>query len=153
MDPNELRAARSEAVPFNRHLGLEIRDIGAGNSGVRLPAANALRNHLGTQHAGALFSAGEAASGAAFLGAFVDRLAEIRPLATKAKIAFLRTARGPILAIAHLDDAAHELLGALLAEGLVRFPVRVDLRDDEDRAVAEMTVHWHVRLVSRKAAA
>ena len=46
-----------------------------------------LHNHVGSQHAGALFSAGEAASGAAFVGAFAERMGEITPLA--------RTRRSP----------------------------------------------------------
>ena len=42
-----------------------------GRGVVTLPDDERLHNHVGSQHAGALFSAGEAASGGAFLGAFV----------------------------------------------------------------------------------
>ena len=41
---------------------------------VSLPEADNLNNHVGSQHAGALFSAGEAASGGAFVGAFAERM-------------------------------------------------------------------------------
>ena len=55
-------------------------------------------NHVQSQHAGALFTAGEAASGAAFISAFAERMGDITPLAEKAEIAYLKIARGDITA-------------------------------------------------------
>ena len=46
---------------------------------VKLPDMANLHNHVGSQHAGALFSAGEAASGAAFVGAFVEVMGGSHP--------------------------------------------------------------------------
>ena len=60
------------AVPFAGYLGLEITEVGAGEATVVLPRRPELNNHVGSQHAGALFTAAETASGAAFVGAFAE---------------------------------------------------------------------------------
>ena len=86
MDYQAMRDALGDSIPFNRHVGLVVCEIAPGRAVVRLPEDDRLHNHVGSQHAGALFSAGEAASGGAFLGAFAERLGEITPLAESAEI-------------------------------------------------------------------
>jgi len=144
MDYEALRAGLSQAVPFNVHLGLEVAEVGPGLGVVVLPEGDHLVNHVGSQHAGALFGAGEAASGAAFISAFAERLAEIRPLAKAASIDYTKIARGPITATGRLDGA-EELLARLDTDGTVEFPVHVEMTDGEGNVVANMTVDWHVR--------
>ena len=145
MDYDALRAGLSEAIPFNRHLDLEVVEIADGRAVVRLPEAQHLSNHVGSQHAGALFSAAEAASGGAFVGAFAERMGGITPLAKSASIDYLKLAGGPITATASFSEPKDELLGRLDAEGRVEFPVAVELADESGTTVATMTVHWHVR--------
>ena len=145
MDFTALADGLTQAIPYNRHLGLRVAELGAGTGVVELPDDERLRNHVGSQHAGALFSAGEAASGGAFLAAFAERLADVTPLAESAEIAYRRVARGPITATARLDAAPADLLAELDREGRVRFPIAVALTDGEDELVAEMTVRWYVR--------
>ena len=144
MDYAAVAAGLQQAVPLNIHLGLEVVEVGPGLGVVRLPDDNRLRNHVGSQHAGGLFSAGEAASGGAFVGAFAERMGEITPLAERAEIAYRRRARGPITATGRLEGA-DRLLAELDEAGVVRFEVPVELTDQEDTVVAEMTVHWHVK--------
>ena len=145
MDYDAIREGLTAAIPYNAHLGLEVVEVGPGRGVVRLPDDERLRNHVGTQHAGGLFSAAEAASGAAFVGAFAEKLAGITPLARSASIQYVALARGPITATATLEEDASALLERLDAEGKVQFPVRVELADEHDAAVAEVTVDWHVR--------
>jgi acyl-coenzyme A thioesterase PaaI-like protein len=147
MDYEAIRAGMAVAIPFNTHLGLEVVELGPGRGVVRLPDRAELRNHVGSQHAGALFAAGEAASGGAFVGAFAERLAEITPLAEGADIAYRRIARGTITATGTLSADADELLAQLDEEGAVRFTVEVDLTDGSGDTIAEMSVRWHVRAV------
>jgi acyl-coenzyme A thioesterase PaaI-like protein len=144
MDYAALAAGMQQAIPFNVHLGLEVVEIGPGLGVVRLPEGPHMVNHVGSQHAGGLFSAGEAASGGAFVGAFAERMGEIRPLAAKAEIEYRKIARGPITATARLEDAEAKV-AELDADGVTRFPVSVALTDGEGELVAEMTVHWHVK--------
>lgn len=144
MDYAALAAGMQQAIPFNVHLGLEVLEIGPGLGVVRLPEGPHMVNHVGSQHAGGLFSAGEAASGGAFVGAFAEKMGEITPLAQSADIEYRKIARGPITATARLEDAEGKV-AELEAEGLTRFPVPVELTDAEGTVVAAMTVHWHVK--------
>jgi uncharacterized protein (TIGR00369 family) len=134
------------AVPFAGHLGLEITSVAEGEAAVRLPERAELTNHVGSQHAGALFTAAETASGAAFVGAFAERMGDVTPLARSAEISYEKIARGAIEASARLGVPAAEALATLDAEGKVEFPCEVELADESGTRVATATVHWHVRL-------
>ena len=136
----------NQAVPFAGFLGLDIARIADGEAVVVLPERAELTNHVGSQHAGALFTVAEAASGAAFLGAFAERLAEVTPLARNAEIAFEKIAKGPIEATARLGIDKDEALAALDSDGKVVFPCEIELTDSDGTRVATATVHWHVRL-------
>ena len=146
MDYDAIRAGLQGAIPYNVHIGLEVAEVAEGRGVVRLPDRPEIRNHVGSQHAGALFSAGEAASGAAFVGAFAERLGDLTPLAEGADIAYRKLAQGVITATARLDRDLPELLAALDEDGVIRFPVGVELTNATGDLVAEMTVRWHVRV-------
>jgi acyl-coenzyme A thioesterase PaaI-like protein len=145
LDYEAVRAGLEAAIPYNRHIGLQVAEVGEGRGVITLPEDDRLHNHVGSQHAGALFSAGEAASGAAFVGAFAEHMGNITPLARSADISYLKLAKGPITATGTLQGTTEELLSALEADGKVEFPVKVDLADANGNTVAEMTVNWHVR--------
>lgn len=133
------------ALPFNRHLGLEVVAAEEGAGVVRLPERPELLNHIGTQHAGALFTAGEAASGAAVLGAFADLLSTAVPLARNAHIDYRKPARGPITATASLGEPKGAVLERFHRDGKTNFDVVVNLADGAGVTVAEMRVTWHLR--------
>jgi acyl-coenzyme A thioesterase PaaI-like protein len=145
MDYEAIRSGLQGAIPYNVHLGLEVAEVAPGRGVIRLPDRAEIRNHVGSQHAGALFSAGEAASGAAFVGAFAERLGDLTPLAESAEITYRKLAQGVITATGTLETDAEELLAALDEDGVVRFPVEVDLTNAVGETVAAMTVRWHVR--------
>lgn len=145
-DFDAIAQGMTQAVPFVRHVGLEITDVGLGEAVVRLPERGELTNHVGSQHAGALFTAAEAASGAAFVGAFAERMSEVTPLARSAEISYEKIAKGAIEARARLGVPAEEALATLDAEGKVRFPCEIELYDSDGIRVATATVQWHVRL-------
>jgi len=136
----------SQAVPFVGYLGLEITAISEGEATVVMPERPELLNHVGSQHAGALFTAAETASGAAFVGAFAERMGDVTPLARSAEIAYEKIASGPITATARLGVDAAEALATLNGEGKVEFPCEVELTDAGGQRVGSATVHWHVRL-------
>lgn len=144
-DFDAIAQGMTEAVPFAAFLGLDIARIEDGESVVILPERAELTNHVGSQHAGALFTVAEAASGAAFLGAFAERLAEVTPLARNAEIAYEKIAKGPIEATAKLGVDREEALATLDSEGKVVFPCEIVLTDTAGNRVATATVQWHVR--------
>jgi uncharacterized protein (TIGR00369 family) len=138
----------TQVVPFVGYLDLEIESIAAGEATVVLPDKAELKNHVGSQHAGALFTVAETASGAAFVGAFAERMGEVRPLARSAEISYEKIANGEITAIGKLGVDPAAALATLDAEGKVEFPCQVELSDGDGQRVATATVHWHVRLKS-----
>jgi uncharacterized protein (TIGR00369 family) len=136
----------SQAVPFVGYLGLEITEISEGEATVVMPERPELLNHVGSQHAGALFTVAETASGAAFVGAFAERMGELTPLARSAEISYDKVAEGPITAKAKLGIPAAKAHETLDAEGKVEFPCDVELTNAGGDLVAAANVRWHVRL-------
>ena len=134
------------AVPFAGHLGIEVTSLAEGKATAVLPERDELKNHVGSQHAGALFTVAETASGAAFVGAFAERMGDVTPLARSAEIAYEKIAKGPIEAHATLAMAKSEALATLDSAGKVEFPCEVLLTDADGTQVATATVRWHVRL-------
>src|SRR3954462_12454303 len=164
MDFDAVAAGLNQAIPFNRHVGLVVEEVAPGRGVVTLPDGEHLHNHVGSQHAGGLFSAGEhlhthvgsqhagglfsageAASGGAFLGAFAEPLGGLTPLAKSASIDYRKIARGPVTATGTLDADVEALLASIESDVRVEFPIEVEMTDGEGNVVATMTVHWHVR--------
>jgi acyl-coenzyme A thioesterase PaaI-like protein len=146
VDYDAVAAGLSQAIPFNVHLRLQTTTVAPDHGVVRLADDERLRNHVGSQHAGALFAAGEAASGAAFVGAFLEMMGEITPLAESADIAYRKLAKGEITATGRFAQDSEALKSKLRQDGRIRFPVRVEMTDSAGELVAEMTVNWYVRL-------
>ncbi len=145
-DFDAIAAGMTQAVPFAGFLGLEITSVAEGEAVVVLPERQELTNHVASQHAGALFTAAETASGAAFVGAFAERMGDVTPLARSAEIAYEKIAKGPIEAKATLGMPKAEALATLDSAGKVEFPCEVVLSDADGTRVATATVRWHVRL-------
>ena len=148
MDYEAIRSGLAQAVPFNGHLGLEVLEVGDGFAKVRLPDEDRLKNHVGSQHAGALFGAGEAASGAAVVGAFAEHLGSVTPLVKNAQIRFTKIALGPIVAAARIEEPVTSVLERLERDRRSDFAVRVELTNGEGAQVGELTVTWMVRKAS-----
>src|ERR1700753_4065548 len=119
------------AVPYVAHMGIEVTAMSEGEATALLPERAELKNHVGSQHAGALFGVAETASGAAFVGAFAARMGDVTPLARSAQIAYVKVARGPIEANARLEMPAAEALSKLDGDGRVDFSVEVEMIDAE----------------------
>lgn len=139
-----IRKQLGDAVPFARHCGVELLSIGDAVAEARLPDRPELKNHIGSQHAAAMFALAETASGGAMAGAFAPILLTVRPVAAEAKIAFVKVAKGPLTASATIAEGGEALRARMTAEGKVRFPVAIDIRDEGGETVASMTVDWYV---------
>jgi len=146
IDFDAIAQGMSQAVPFAKYLGIEVTEVAPGEAVAVLPERPELTNHVSSQHAGALFTAAETASGAAFVGAFAERMGDVTPLARNAEISYEKIANGPIEARATLGVPADEALATLDADGKVVFPCQIELTDAEGQRVATATVQWHVRL-------
>lgn len=151
MDYAAIAAGLNAAVPFAGHVGAVVESVGAGECVVTLPDEPHLRNHVGSLHAGALFTAAETASGGAFVGAFAEQMGGLRPLVREASIRYSKVARGPITARAAFATPIDEVRAALDRDGRADFDVDVTLSDAEGVDVAALQVRWNVKVLAAAA--
>ena len=140
-----IKAHLGTAIPFATHVGVELLEIGDGMATAALDQRRETSNHIETQHAGAMFTLGEAASGAALAGALAPVILQSRPVAAGAQISYVKIARGRLTASAETSQPGAELLATLKSAGKVAFDVHVDVRDAEGDTGVTMTVSWHVK--------
>lgn len=145
MNPYDMiKAHLGRAVPFANHVGVKILEVGDGTASAELDQRDETSNHIASQHAGAMFTLGEAASGAAVAGALAPVILEMRPVAATAQIAFKKIAKGTLTAHGRTSRPGAELMAAIRDEGKVAFDVAVDIRDADGETVVEMAVNWYV---------
>jgi uncharacterized protein (TIGR00369 family) len=140
-----IKQQMASTVPFAAHSGVRLEEISDGAAKAVLEQTATSINHIGSQHAGALFTLGEAASGGAMAGTFSDSILSVRPIASDARIRYSKIAKGTITAIATVAADPTHLRDTLAAEGKVIFDVDVTLADALGNIVAEMAVSWNVR--------
>ena len=141
---DRIKQQMMDTLPFVRLLGISIDDIGAGTSKVSMPEDPRLHNHLGTQHAGALFTLAETASGAAMAGGFAELILGLRPVAKESRIQYQKLARGVTRAEGRVPGDLAALKAQLAQDGKVAFPVAVDIFDFEGTLAAQVTVDWYL---------
>ena len=145
VDWDSMRAGMDTIVPFIPVVGIRCTEMSVGRAVCVLPDRTEVHNHIGSLHAGAMFTAGESAAGMAFTGAFIDQLDSIQPLAAGAQIRYLAVARGDLTVEATLRDDVADIRERLARDGKVTFVVDVEMRDPEGVPCVEMSVDWHVR--------
>jgi acyl-coenzyme A thioesterase PaaI-like protein len=143
-----IREQLGGAVPFARHAGVKLSHVEQGLARAALEQTATSINHIGTQHAGALFTLGETASGGAMAGVFADRILNVRPIAGEAQIRYTRLAKGTITAEARVVGTREALIEALERDKKVAFDVAVTMSDGEGKEVATMRVSWTVKAVT-----
>jgi uncharacterized protein (TIGR00369 family) len=140
-----IKQQMTSTVPFAAHNGVNIVEISDGEAIAKISQTPNSINHIGSQHAGALFTLGETASGCAMAGTFAEHILSIRPLAVDARIKYTKIAKGSIKARATVGADTNALRATLLAEGKISFNIDVAMTDEANRIVSEMTVNWHIR--------
>ncbi|MEC3955929.1 YiiD C-terminal domain-containing protein [Nocardia sp. CDC153] len=143
IDYEYLRAVSQALVPFGGHVGTLVTEIGPERAVVEIPAVEQVRNHMGTVHAGALFTAADIAGAAAFVGAAAEKLYTVERLVLRGGTAsYRKPAVGRIRAIATVDGP--ELAVILAAAESARFELsgKASLLDDSDVVVAKFTFDY-----------
>lgn len=135
-----------ENVPYAKHSGIELLEIAEGRGSAQLPDWKETQNHMGSQHAGALFTLAEAASGAAMVSLFADKVLMVRAAITEAKINYAKAARGVVRATGLLRQPGAKILDEFNREGRVTFNVDVSMTDSKDREIGTMEVVWAIQL-------
>lgn len=134
----------ASVVPFAQHAGVTVTTVGDGMAMATLADEAFTKNHVGTQHAGALFTVAEAASGAALAGVMANVLSEMHAVVRSSTISYRAPANGPITATASTSKPGFTARNEYAAEGRTSFDIDVSMTDAEGDEVASMTVEWVV---------
>lgn len=143
-----IRQHMTDNVPFAGYIGVKLQEISPERGVATLAKRSEVENHIQTMHAGAMFTLGEAASGAAMGGVLADQLLSARPVAANATIKYVKTAKTDLTAIAKASMPAADALKTLSEEGKVVFDVNVGIQDADKNTCAEMTVAWHIKKIA-----
>ena len=135
----------NRSVPFARHAAVEVVTADPGSASSSIPDAPFLRNHVGTQHAGALFTVGEAASGAVMAASLADLLETATPMVRQASVRYFKPARGEITASARFALDPSIVRDTFAGGGEADFQILVSLQDKSADEVAVMSIEWSLR--------
>ena len=131
-------------VPFIGTVGLRIDEITPGHAVATLPSRPEVHNHMGTCHAGAVYTLGESASGGVVLSLFADLLPNAFIALKTATVTHTRAAPGDVVATASLTGDPGETRATYDDTGKVDFEVEVAFAVGETD-VARMVYTWAVR--------
>jgi len=131
-------------VPFINTVGLRIDSVTPGQSTATLPSRAEVHNHMGTCHAGAVYTLGESASGGVVLSMFADQLPGVFIALKSAVVTHSKAAPGDVVATAQLDGDPAATRAAYEADGRVDFDVVVELKVGEVET-ARVVYTWAVR--------
>ena len=140
----DLGVMLTQMIPFIRTVGLTIDDVGRGTAQATLPARPEVNNHLGTAHAGAVYTLGESASGGAVLSIFADQLPGAFVALKSSQVQHLKAAAGDVVASATLVGDAKAIRASYDETGKVDFDVEVSL-DVGELKTAHIVYTWAVR--------
>ena len=140
-----IRDHMDKSVPFATVTGVELVEVSPERGVARLAKRPEVENHIQTMHAGAMFTLGEAASGAALGGVLGELLMAARPVAADASIKYLKTGKTDLTATATANSDAETIRKELSEIGKVVFDIKVAITDAEGVTVSEMVVNWHVK--------
>lgn len=144
MSAQRIHDMLASIVPFVRTVGLTVTEVGPGTATALLANETAVQNHIGSVHAGALYTLGESATGAVVLGLFGDLLPNVFIALKGATVAHSKARPGDLTALATLDGDAAAVRAAYEAEGKADFDVHVRFEVDGTE-VATVTYSWAAR--------
>ena len=144
MSLEQIPAMLRQMVPFIDTVGLTIDEVLPGHATARLTSRREVHNHIGTVHAGALYTVGESASGAVVLGLFGDKMPGLFVALKGATVAHTKARAGDLLAHARIDGEATALRQRYETDGKLDFNVQVSF-EVEGVEVAHVTYTWAVR--------
>lgn len=131
-------------VPFVGTVGIQVDTIEPGSATATLPYRNEVGNHMGTAHAGAVYSLGETAAGGVLLSVFADQMSSAYIALKSAHVKHHKARPGDVVAQAKLVGDAAAMRAAYDADGKADFDVHVDLNVGDTR-IAEVLYTWAVR--------
>ncbi|MFN7951703.1 MAG: PaaI family thioesterase [bacterium] len=144
IDLDSTRTMVEQFIPFVRKVGVVLEEARPRHVKLRYPPQDSNLNHVGMQHAGALFTFGETCGGAAILVSF-----DLEPVILVAKSARIDYRKPVYDAIwCEIDVPAQTVERVerdLAATGKALYPLTMEATNAAGELVFQMTVDFHFR--------
>lgn len=116
-----------------------------------LPASDACANHIGTVHAGALYTLAECCSGNRIIEVFGPRFDEVLTVLRRAEVKYRAAATGTLHARPQVaDDAVDTFLETFNTRGRALLPIDAVVTMADGSRVMQATFQWYVTDESAK---
>lgn len=151
LESNSPRLARMATMcalslmsPFNRHLKARMLEWTDERAVVEVRRIRRVRNHVGSIHAGALFTLGETCAGLVIIRNFPFK--HFRPLMSDVKVSYTKQARGDVVGEAIIPPADIARMHQTIMQGEVpTIDVTTNIFNDQKEIVAVVTTAWQVK--------
>jgi thioesterase domain-containing protein len=128
-----------DSIAFTRFLGIDKQ--------LTLSPQPHLTNHLGSLHAGALFTLAETASGLFLATAFPEYKKDVLPLLRHSEIKYIRPANETVEAVCQLDTVEKDrFIKQLTQKRKATVNITVTLQTKEKSPVAKAHFRWFITL-------
>ena len=133
--------------PFNNHLGAKLLDWTDERAFIFVKRRRGVRNHVGSIHAGALFTLGETCAGLVIIRNFPFE--KFRPLMSDVKVTYSKQARGDVygecVAVPNAMSDAHHIFDS---GEIPTIEMTTNITGDvngEKQIIAVVTTTWQVK--------
>lgn len=142
-DYEQIRRTVDAIVPFTNLVGVHITELGNGSAVAEVPARDAMLNHLGTVHAGAMFLAAEVACAGAFSGVIAPRILQVRTFVLRdCRVSFVKPAHGRIRALGTVSSPILADVVRRKTEEQFDLTGNAQLYDDNNTMVAKVDLDY-----------
>jgi len=123
--------------------------IGSDNGRLLLNMSEEKMNHVGTIHAGALYTLAETASGQVLYEQFTELADSVIPLLRESQIKYKKSAESSVWAKGIIDNP-EAFKERLISKGCAFADVMVEVRDVEDSLICSGIFNWYVQINTKK---
>ncbi len=132
-------------IPFNKFI--ELKKADQDEYILKLEEKKEFLNHLGTFHAGILFTLAEATSGEFLLNKFENFKLNIIPVVRKVDVKYSKPGIGTVYSKADfVDSNVDEIIDKLLEKKRIIIKVRVDIYNENLNKLLTSVFDWFIIL-------
>jgi len=133
--------------PFNSHLKTRMLEWTPLSARVELKMHRGVKNHVGSIHAGALFTLGESVAGLVIIKNFSFK--KYRPIMRDVSVDFLKQARGDVYAVVKTTQSEIDRVKKDVDKEPQILPMETNIFDGASGLVAKVRTTWQVKAWSQ----
>lgn len=130
--------------PFNAHLRAKMLEWTDRRCHIKLVRRRGVRNHVGSIHAGALFTLGETCAGLVIVRNFPFE--KYRPLMSDVKVSYSKQARGDVTGEAEVLPEEISRIMSVISDGEIPFTeISTVIRNKDGETIAVVGTTWQIK--------